>query len=176
MSAKSSLPIFGCERVMTLAGSTTVRATSSTTRDCSTSLTSTLKVSRMSAVISPWKGAGVDLRDRQYRGLERIDVAADDGLQRLRQGGCDHHRVLGTLRHRAMRAIALDDDVEEISAGHRGSRQDRDLAVVEVRRVVQAVDLVAGKFLEQAVLDHRAGAAKAFFSGLEDEVQGAVES
>ena len=28
-------------------------------------------------------GAGVDLRDRQHRRLQRIDVAADDGLQRL---------------------------------------------------------------------------------------------
>ena len=34
-SAKSSLPIFGRERVMTLAGSTTVRATSATTLECS---------------------------------------------------------------------------------------------------------------------------------------------
>ena len=29
--------------------------------------------------------AGMDLGDRQHRGLERIDIAADDGLQRLRQ-------------------------------------------------------------------------------------------
>src|SRR6185437_8739324 len=41
--------------------------------------------------------------------------------------------------------------------------------------IVQAVDFVAGKFFEQAVLDHGAGAAKAFLGGLEDEVHGAVE-
>ena len=74
-----------------------------------------------------------------------------------------------------MRAIALDGDVEEIGAGHRRSRQDRDLAMVQVGRVVQPVDLVAGKFLEQAVLDHGARAAETFFGGLEDEVHGAVE-
>ena len=74
-----------------------------------------------------------------------------------------------------MRAIAVDGDVEEIGAGHRRSRQDRDLAMVEVGRVVQAVDLVAGKFLEQPVLDHGAGAAEAFFGRLEDEMHGAVE-
>ncbi len=74
-----------------------------------------------------------------------------------------------------MGAVALNFDVEEISAGHRGSRQDRDLAMVQVRRIVQPIDLVAGKLLEQAVLDHRAGAAEAFFGGLEDEVHGAVE-
>ncbi len=40
---------------------------------------------------------------------------------------------------------------------------------------MQAVDLVAGKFFEQPVLDHGAGAAKAFFGRLEDEMHGAVE-
>src|SRR5258708_29545131 len=74
-----------------------------------------------------------------------------------------------------MRAVALDGDVKEISAGHRGARQDRDLAVVEVRRIVQPVDLVAGKLLEEAVLDHGASAAEAFFGGLKDEMHGAVE-
>ena len=74
-----------------------------------------------------------------------------------------------------MRAVAVDGDVEEIGAGHRRARQDRDLAVVQVGRVVQAVDLVAGKFLEQPVLDHGAGAAEAFFGRLEDEMHGAVE-
>ena len=83
--------------------------------------------------------------------------------------------ILGAFRHRAMRAIALDGDVEEVGAGHRRSRQDRDLAMVQVRRIMQPVDLVAGEFLEQAVLDHGARAAEAFFGGLEDEMHGAVE-
>ena len=74
-----------------------------------------------------------------------------------------------------MGAIAVDRDVEEIGAGHRRSRQDRDLAVVQVRRIVQSVDLVAGEFFEQPVLDHGAGAAEAFFGRLEDEMHGAVE-
>ena len=59
MSAKSSLPIFGCARVNTFDGSTTVRATSSTTLDCSSWLTSTLKMSRMSTLISTWKAAAM---------------------------------------------------------------------------------------------------------------------
>ena len=108
-------------------------------------------------------------------GCMRSDVAADDGLQRLRQRRGDDDGVLGAFRHRAMGAVAVDDDVEEVGAGHRRARQDRDLAMVQVRRVVQPVDLVAGKFLEQAVLDHGAGAAEAFFGGLEDEMHGAVE-
>ena len=74
-----------------------------------------------------------------------------------------------------MRAIAGDGDVEEIGAGHRRSRQNGKLAVVQIGCVMQAVNLVAGKFFEQPVLDHRARPAKAFFGRLEDEVHGAVE-
>src|SRR5215475_15214820 len=69
----------------------------------------------------------------------------------------------------------MDLDVEEIRASHRRAGQDRDLAMIEVRRIVQPVDLVAGEFLEQPVLDHGARAAEAFFGGLEDEMHGAVE-
>ena len=87
----------------------------------------------------------------------------------------DDHGVLGALGHRAMRAVAVDDDVEEVGAGHGGTGQDRDFAVVEVGRVVQAIELIAGKLLEQPVLDHGACAAEAFFGRLEDEMHGAVE-
>ncbi|MEH2616387.1 hypothetical protein V1285_001333 [Bradyrhizobium sp. AZCC 1620] len=117
----------------------------------------------------------MNLGDRQHRRLQGVDVAADDGLQCLGKRGCNHDCVLGPFRHRAMRAIALDVDVEEIGACHRRSRQDRDLAVVQVGRVMQPINLVAGEFLEQAVLDHGARAAEAFLGGLEDEMDGAVE-
>src|SRR5450432_122535 len=40
---------------------------------------------------------------------------------------------------------------------------------------MQPVDLVAGEFLKQPVLDHGAGAAEAFFGRLENEMHGAVE-
>jgi hypothetical protein len=67
MSAKSSLPIFGVERVSTLDGSTTVRATSSTTLDCSTWLTSTLNVSRMSTSISQLNAAAMPAQIARMR-------------------------------------------------------------------------------------------------------------
>src|SRR5216683_2445318 len=120
-------------------------------------------------------GAGMDLRDRQHRRLQGIDVAADDGLQRLSERHRDHHGILRALRHRAVRTIAGYGDVEEVGAGHGGPRKDRNLAMVQIGRVVQPVDLVAGKLLEQPVLDHGAGAAEAFFGRLEDEMHGAVE-
>ena len=42
-------------------------------------------------------------------------------------------------------------------------------------RVVHAEDAVAGEAVEQAVLDHRLGAAAALLGRLEDEMHGAVE-
>src|SRR5690349_20830953 len=74
-----------------------------------------------------------------------------------------------------MGAIAVNPDVEEVGAGHGGAGQDRDLAVIEIGCVVQAIDLVAGEFLEKTVLDHGPRAAEAFLRGLEDEMNGAVE-
>jgi hypothetical protein len=67
MSAKSSLPIFGCDLVKTFDGSTTVRATSSTTRDCSSWFTSTLKMSRMSTDISTWYAAAMPAQSARIR-------------------------------------------------------------------------------------------------------------
>src|SRR6267378_3588987 len=120
-------------------------------------------------------GPGVNLGDRQHRRFQGIDVAADNGLQRLPERHRDHNGILRAFRHRAMRAIAVDGDVEEVGARHGGPRQNRDLAMVQIGRVVQPIDLIAGKFLEQAVLDHGAGAAEAFFGRLKDEMHGAVE-
>src|ERR1700722_13492517 len=74
-----------------------------------------------------------------------------------------------------MRAIAVDGDVEEVGAGHGRPRKDRELAVIEIGRIMQSVNLVAGKLLKQTVLDHGAGAAETFFRRLEDEMHGTVE-
>src|SRR6266403_2392618 len=80
--------------------------------------------------------ARVDLRDRQHRRLQRIDIAADDGLQRLSERHGDDDGIFRSLRHRAVRAVAVDGDVKKISSRHRRARQDRKLAMVEVGRVV----------------------------------------
>src|SRR5471030_1016399 len=74
-----------------------------------------------------------------------------------------------------MRAITVDGDIEEVGAGHRRPRKDREFAVIEIGRIMQSIDLVAGKFFEQAVPDHGAGAAETLFRWLEDEMHCAVE-
>src|SRR5436189_2938601 len=74
-----------------------------------------------------------------------------------------------------MRAIAIDGDIEEIGSGHRWSWENRDLAMVQVGRIVQPVNLVAREFIEQSILDHGARPAESFFGRLKDEMHGTVE-
>ena len=119
------------------------------------------------------RGAGDDFRDGQDRRLQRIDVTADDALEALGQRRRDHDGVLGVLGTCRMAAAGLDPDIEEERASHRLTREHGDLAGREVRGVVEAVDLVAGEALEEAVGDHRAGASEAFLGRLEHEDGGA---
>ena len=75
-----------------------------------------------------------------------------------------------------MRAHAGDVDVEERPAGHHRPAVHREAAHRELGPVVHAEQAVAGKALEQAVLEHGARAAQALLGRLEDEVHCAVES
>src|SRR5664279_904837 len=76
-------------------------------------------------------GAGVDLGDRQHRGLMRVYVATDDALQRLAERHGDDDGIFRIIRHRAMGAVTRDHDVEKVGAGHRRSRQDGNFAMVQ---------------------------------------------
>jgi len=51
-------------------------------------------------------------------------------------------------------ALAGDVDVEQAAARHLRARADGELADIELGPVMHAEDLLAGKFLEQPVLDH----------------------
>jgi hypothetical protein len=108
-------------------------------------------------------------------GVLRIDVAADDGLQRHHDAGARHHRIEGGVRMGGMAALAGDADVPAVRRGEQWSRARHDVAERHARLVVDREHRVAGEFLEQAVLDHRLAAATAFLRGLEDEVHGALE-
>src|SRR5258708_4526898 len=66
-------------------------------------------------------------------------------------------------------------DAEIGAARHHRPGADGELADRKPRPVVHAKDRIAGKALEQPVLDHRIAAAEALFGRLEDEIDGAVE-
>ena len=52
----------------------------------------------------------------------RIDVAADDGLQRQHDVGAHHHGIDGEMRVRGMAALAGDADVPAVGARRAAAR------------------------------------------------------
>ena len=66
-------------------------------------------------------------------------------------------------------------DADLVGGRHHRSRPHGDLAGRQFRPVVQRVDLVRGKALEQAVAHHHAAPAAVLLGRLEDHIGGAVE-
>ncbi|MNF91891.1 hypothetical protein D3C84_745120 [compost metagenome] len=79
------------------------------------------------------------------------------------------------MRHRAVSADAFNGDVEQILRGHHRPFAKAQVPRWQARHVVHAEQCVAGKTFEQAIGEHRFGAALAFFGRLENQGQGAVE-
>ena len=75
-----------------------------------------------------------------------------------------------------MAATPFDVDLDTIRRRHHGPWPQADLSGGQRRPVVQGVDLVRGKSLEQALFHHRLAARKAFLAGLKDEIYPAVEA
>ena len=63
--------------------------------------------------------AGLEARDRDDAGIERIDIARGDGLQGGHDLRADNHRVDALMRHRSMAAPAFDNDRDLIGRRHR---------------------------------------------------------
>ena len=113
--------------------------------------------------------AGLEARDRDDAGIERIDIARGDGLQGDHDLRADDHRVDALMRHRPVAALAFDGDGDFI-----GRRHDRALAQPERadrkrRHVVHAVDFLDAELVHEPVVDHRHGARAALFGGLKDD-------
>ena len=119
--------------------------------------------------------AGVQRTDGDHRHLLRIDVARHDGLQRHHQTGRGDDRVGGELRRRAVAARGVQRDRHVVAGGQRRAVAQHEPALRDAGHVVHREDGVAGKALEQALLDHQLCAAGVFLGGLEDQVQRAGE-
>ncbi len=108
----------------------------------------------------------MNLRDREDRRLERRQVAADDGLERLRQSDGDHDGIHGLLRHGAhgprRPLISMSKLLEAAMAGPGVAPTQHSS---RVRPVVERIDLVAGKALEEPILDHGPVRRRALFAG-----------
>ncbi len=111
---------------------------------------------------------GMEAADRQHRRFQRVDAARDDGLQGDHQLRAGEQRINALVRHRRMRALALDLDHQFVHRRHQRSRTDREAAERNAGNVVHAVDLIDGETIHQAILDHRRRTGTALFRGLED--------
>ena len=119
--------------------------------------------------------AGVELRDAQHGGGQRVGAAGHDALQRQHDVRADDHRVYAAVRTRCVAAAGLDADPETVAGGGHLASRGLHGANWQRRVVMGAKHHVAGEAVEQPFLDHHAPAAAALLGGLEDEVDGAVE-
>ena len=108
-------------------------------------------------------------------GINRFFVARDDGLKGLDQLAGHGHRINAVVWQRSMAAFAVNGDFKFIARSHDGAGADRKRAHRSAGPVVHAKDGLHGKFFKHAVFDHLAGAAAAFFGGLEDQINRAIK-
>ncbi len=119
--------------------------------------------------------AGMDHGDRDDTGINRFLVAADDGLKCLHQLAGDRHRVEPVVGQGGVPALAVNGDLELVARRHDRPRAGGEFAYFIARPVVHAKHRLHREFVKQTVLDHLARAAATFFSGLKDEVHGAIK-
>ena len=62
--------------------------------------------------------ACVYLGDAQYRRIQRVAVARDDGLERLRDLDRRDDGINAEVRHPGMRTLAANHDIEAVARGH----------------------------------------------------------
>ena len=126
--------------------------------------------------VARFERAAGDVADADDRRVERGDVPPDDALQaedEMRLGIGDVHRP---LRRRAAVAAGAAEGHGPVVGGreHRPSAGGEG-AGLHAGRVVQAVDRLARKALEEAVPHHGERAAAPLFRGLEDEMERPAE-
>ena len=113
--------------------------------------------------------------DRTDARIDRLFVARDDGLKCHDQLASHGHRVNAVVRQSGMAAFAVNGDFEFVARRHDRARAHGKSADLGTRPVVHSEHGLHGEFFKHAVFDHFTGTAAAFFSGLEDQIHGAVK-
>ena len=117
-------------------------------------------------------GAAFDGAEREHGGVERIDVARDDRLQRHHQMSGSDHRIAASGaacrrgRH-GRRSVSVTRPPDAITTPSCTATSSGG----EAGPVVETENLRHRKTVEQPVGDHRLGAAKTFLGRLEHEMR-----
>ena len=117
----------------------------------------------------------MDLSDTDDGALQRVYIAARDGLQPVHQLRRDNNRIDRQMRHRRVCAAAIDRDLENVECDHHRSWPDRELADRHLRPIVHAIDRFDRIALQHSFLDHQPGAALILLGRLKDEMDCAGE-
>ena len=119
--------------------------------------------------------AGAEHAHGDDRGLQRIGIAADDGLQHLEELGPGHQGISSLVRLGAVAGDPFDMGEPVVRGRHHLIVADAEDAAGKVRPDVEAIDRV--HILQGAAGDHGPGASggRFFLRGLEDKAHGALQ-
>lgn len=118
----------------------------------------------------------VELGAGEHGRLHRVDGAGDDGLQGEHDLRSDDKGVDNQVWAGGVTSAAGDHDLEVVLAGHDGAGRGVQVTRRNARQVVQAVQRVDRKSVQQPVVEHGLGATAGFLGGLEDDADRAVET
>ena len=111
--------------------------------------------------------AAVEGADCDHAGLERRDFTADDRLQGDDDFRAHQDRILAAMGRSAMRANAVDNDVDAVGRAAFNAFADRQLSGRRVRRNVKGHGIIRlGKTRIEAVIHHQLRTANAFLGRL----------
>ena len=100
----------------------------------------------------------VELGAGEHGRLHRVDGAGDDGLQGEHDLRSDDKGVDNQVWAGGVTSAAGDHDLEVVLAGHDGAGRGVQVTRRNARQVVQAVQRVDRKSVQQPVVEHGLGA------------------
>jgi hypothetical protein len=116
----------------------------------------------------------LDAADGQYGGLPGRHFPRDDGLQPNDDHRGKDHRVDGGLRHRTVRAAAVDLDAHAVGGRQHSPGTGANLAGRCGQDVLGECNIDSGQQFRKTVIDHCAGAVGCLLSRLKECDQGAA--
>src|SRR4029079_7898466 len=119
-------------------------------------------------------GASLDAADGEDGHCCGRHLTGHNGLQPDHDHRCQYYRVDCRLRHRTVRATAVDDHPHAVRGGQHRPGVRADLARRERHDVLGERDVDTWDDPGQVVVDHAAGSVPGFFRRLEQDDEGAA--
>ena len=112
---------------------------------------------------------GMNLRHRNHRLIQGMDIARNDRLDRPHHPHHRHDRIDTFMRRRPMPALARHSDIGRIDRGHQRPRPRQEMPERHVGRVMDAVNLRDAKAVHHPVGNHRLAPCPILLRRLKDQ-------